>query len=297
MEPTEPNGPTFDTRIAKNRGEVVEWEQRYQPHGAPGRAAPAGIPESRARRHVSGRDPGGRRHDLGPTRRPGTKKYGFGVNLEQEITRDIGAFARYGWSDGKTEAWAFTQIDRSLSGGISIGGELWKRKGDTIGIAGVRNYLSGDERSFLAAGGLGLHHWRRQAELRAGVDHGSLLRVARRPGVDVHLGLPARSATRPIIGTGARFRWEHYGCIGNDSECAAYQGLSPTGRYNGRRKCSGFAPARQQPPPQTCRYGVTSRPCSPATPCSRPLSGPPSAWSPGWEAVKCWASTPSRWLL
>jgi high affinity Mn2+ porin len=92
---------------------------------------------------------------LASTRRPGTKKYGFGLNVEQEITRDIGAFGRYGWSDGKTEAWAFTQIDRSASGGISIDGRLWKRKSDNIGIAGVRNYLSGDDRTFLADGGLG----------------------------------------------------------------------------------------------------------------------------------------------
>jgi high affinity Mn2+ porin len=55
--------------------------------------------------------------DLAATRRPGTKKYGFGLNAEQEVTKDIGLFARYGWSDGKTEAWAFTQMDRSASGG------------------------------------------------------------------------------------------------------------------------------------------------------------------------------------
>ena len=78
----------------------------------------------------------------------------FGLNLEQEITSDIGAFARYGWSDGKTEAWALTQIDRSLSGGVPVQGRLWKRPGDSVGVA-VRNSLSGDDRSFLAAGGMG----------------------------------------------------------------------------------------------------------------------------------------------
>ena len=93
--------------------------------------------------------------DLAATRRPGTKKYGFGLNLEQEIAKDVGTFARYGWSDGKTEAWAFTQIDRSVSGGLSLQGRLWRRPGDNIGVAVVQNYLSGDDRSFLAAGGLG----------------------------------------------------------------------------------------------------------------------------------------------
>jgi high affinity Mn2+ porin len=74
--------------------------------------------------------------------------------VEQEIARDIGAFARYGWSDGKTESWAFTQIDRSVSGGISLQGRIWKRTGDNIGVAAVRNYLTGDERRFLGAGGM-----------------------------------------------------------------------------------------------------------------------------------------------
>src|ERR1017187_5194390 len=157
--------------------------------GARGRAARAGIPESGTGGHVPGRDAAGRDHgsggytpsglpvlgflnreragtfrdamlpdgttDLAATRRPGTKKYGFGLNVEQEVARDIGAFARYGWSDGKTESWAFTQIDRSVSGGISLQGRIWKRTGDNIGVAAVRNYLTGDERRFLAAGGMG----------------------------------------------------------------------------------------------------------------------------------------------
>ena len=155
MEPTEANGPTPDTRIAKNRGEVVEWEERYKPAGHVGTLRVLGF-ENRERAGTF-RDAvlANGTTDLASTRRPGTKKYGFGLNLEQEITRDIGAFARYGWSDGKTEAWAFTQIDRSVSGGVSVQGRIWKRTGDALGVAAVRNYLSGDDRSFLAAGGIG----------------------------------------------------------------------------------------------------------------------------------------------
>jgi high affinity Mn2+ porin len=155
MEPTEANGATFDTRISSNRGTVVEWEGRYQPFGHPGALRVLGF-ENREQAGTF-RDamlPNGTT-DLASTRRPGTKKYGFGLNLEQEIAPDLGVFARYGWSDGKTETWTFTQIDRSLSGGVSIPGRLWKRSGDTVGVAHVRNYLSGDQRSFLAAGGIG----------------------------------------------------------------------------------------------------------------------------------------------
>ena len=36
MEPTEANGATFDTRLAKNRGVAVEWEKRYRPIGHAG---------------------------------------------------------------------------------------------------------------------------------------------------------------------------------------------------------------------------------------------------------------------
>jgi len=46
--------------------------------------------------------------DVTATRRPGTLKYGFGLNVEQELAKDVGAFARLGWNDGKTESFAFT---------------------------------------------------------------------------------------------------------------------------------------------------------------------------------------------
>jgi high affinity Mn2+ porin len=155
LEPTEANGATYDTRVANNRGVSVEWEKRHKPMGHTGALRVLGfLNRERAGTFRGAMLPDGTT-DLASTRRPGTKKYGFGLNAEQEIARDIGAFARYGWSDGKTEAWAFSQIDRTVSGGISLQGRLWKRTGDNIGVAAVRNYLSGDDRRFLAAGGMG----------------------------------------------------------------------------------------------------------------------------------------------
>jgi hypothetical protein len=146
MEPTTANGPAFDTRVARNRGDMVEWERRYTPRGRFGAVGILGFDNRedagtyREAPRVNGIP------DLGPTRRNGTQKYGFGVNLEQSITSAIGVFGRYGWNDGKTETWAFTEIDRSLGGGISINGKLWKRKRDQVGVAGARNYISGDRR-------------------------------------------------------------------------------------------------------------------------------------------------------
>ena len=38
-------------------------------------------------------------------------KYGFGLNWEQEIAKNVGVFSRLGWNDGQEEAWMFSDID------------------------------------------------------------------------------------------------------------------------------------------------------------------------------------------
>jgi high affinity Mn2+ porin len=156
MEPTTANGAAFDTRLGENRGTAFEYEHE---HRFLGRSGAVRVLAFENREHggtfrEAMRGPG-QLPDLDATRRNGTKKYGFGLNLEQQLSQDAGVFGRYGWSDGKTETWAFTQIDRSLSGGLSWKGLRWGRRRDTVGLGASRNYLSGDHRSFLAAGGLG----------------------------------------------------------------------------------------------------------------------------------------------
>ena len=69
-------------------------------------------------------------------------KYGFYANLEQQIVQDVGLFARASWNDGQNEILSFTDIDRSLSGGVSIKGSFWGRPNDTVGIGGAVNGLS-----------------------------------------------------------------------------------------------------------------------------------------------------------
>jgi hypothetical protein len=49
----------------------------------------------------------------------------------------------------------FTEIDRSLSGGLLAKGDAWGRPQDSAGAAVYLNGLSGAHRSYLAAGGLG----------------------------------------------------------------------------------------------------------------------------------------------
>lgn len=85
----------------------------------------------------------------------GNKKYGFGLNAEQQLTADLGAFFRASWNDGKTETWAFTEIDHSLSAGLSTNGNRWHRAHDEAGIAEVASGLSDPHKEYLAAGGYG----------------------------------------------------------------------------------------------------------------------------------------------
>jgi high affinity Mn2+ porin len=81
---------------------------------------------------------------------------GVSVNFEQQVNDMVGVFARAGWADGRIEPWDFTDIDRTLSGGVSINGKQWGRSDDTVGIAGVVNGITGVHQAFLNAGGLGI---------------------------------------------------------------------------------------------------------------------------------------------
>jgi high affinity Mn2+ porin len=81
-------------------------------------------------------------------------KYGCGGNAEQELTRDLGVWCRLGWSDGHTETWAFTPIDRTAALGLLLKGRCWARPADEVGLAAVCNGLAKDHRDYLAAGGL-----------------------------------------------------------------------------------------------------------------------------------------------
>jgi carbohydrate-selective porin OprB len=152
------NGLRFDRRVLRNRGDVYEGEYRYglrthagairimhyRNHADAGRYADA----------IQQAAGGGGTPDVTATRRSGTLKYGFGLNLEQEISRDIGVFARLGWNDGKTESFAFTAIDRLAGGGVSVTGMRWRRPFDTVATAVTVSGVSGVHALYLARGGL-----------------------------------------------------------------------------------------------------------------------------------------------
>ena len=91
--------------------------------------------------------------DITATRRNGTLKYGFGINLEQDVTGDFGVFARLGWNDGKTESFAFTAMDRLATGGVSFTGKRWHRPNDTVATELTVGGLSRVHAQYLADGG------------------------------------------------------------------------------------------------------------------------------------------------
>ncbi len=84
-----------------------------------------------------------------------TRKYGFGINLEQNFTHYLTAFARFGWDNGKTESFAYTEVDQTFVEGVGAQGAWWHRKQDRAGVAFVSNAIKKDHQTYLADGGYG----------------------------------------------------------------------------------------------------------------------------------------------
>jgi len=84
-----------------------------------------------------------------------TRKYGFAINLEQDLSRFLTAFTRFGWNNGRTESFAYTEVEQSIAEGLGVKGAWWHRRQDRAGIAFVSNAIKKDHQNYLAAGGLG----------------------------------------------------------------------------------------------------------------------------------------------
>jgi carbohydrate-selective porin OprB len=76
------------------------------------------------------------------------------VNVEQEISDRVRAFARLGWNDGRNESFAYTEVDRTAAAGGDVR-PFPRRPLDRVGVAAVINGLSAAHRDYLAAGGVG----------------------------------------------------------------------------------------------------------------------------------------------
>lgn len=87
--------------------------------------------------------------------RPYRTKAMAALNIEQQVNDSLGVFARLGWNDGGAQNFMFTEMDWSVSAGISVNGWTWERSADTLGIGFNLGGLHGPQRRFLAAGGAG----------------------------------------------------------------------------------------------------------------------------------------------
>ena len=157
--PKRPNELAVDTAIGKHYGDQIEIERGHELFG---RAGKVRVLAWRNRANLASfRDALGylQSHPADSQAifavRNGEKfKYGAGVNLEQALSKHVGWFLRAMKTDGRTETWAFTEVDASLSSGVLVEGAAWGRGADTAGLAFMRNALSTDRRRYLEAGGI-----------------------------------------------------------------------------------------------------------------------------------------------
>lgn len=159
IQPYLPNQQALNPRVFNYFGDQFEIERSHRWWGEPGklrmlvfrnRARMAGYQDAIDLAARTGGPP-----SLDAVRTADRSKRGVGLSLEQALSPDVGVFARASRADGQTETYAFTEIDRSVSGGVLVKGSAWRRAQDTAGIGWARNHLSAVHRDYLARGGLG----------------------------------------------------------------------------------------------------------------------------------------------
>jgi high affinity Mn2+ porin len=153
MEPTESNGAVLDKHLLDAHGQILQLDRRYSVGDLTGtlrtfvfwdQARMGNYADALAEPSIA--------NALYDTRAY-RSKVGFGLSWDQQLTPDLGAFVRLSWDDGRTESFAFTEIDRSAAAGLSLAGTRWGRKDDTLGVAAVVNAIVPEHRAYLAAGG------------------------------------------------------------------------------------------------------------------------------------------------
>ena len=154
----QPNGKIVAADFSQSSS-VVEIERRQSWLDRPGKIKWLGFvnraPMARYADAVALAEQSGATPDVALVRRKASRG-GVSVNVEQEVADQVGLFVRASGNDGGKEAYEFTEIDRSVSTGLSVGGDRWHRPDDVFGVAAVVNELSRPARSYFAAGGLGI---------------------------------------------------------------------------------------------------------------------------------------------
>ncbi|MEP7279432.1 MAG: carbohydrate porin, partial [Bacteroidota bacterium] len=153
------NGPKLDKNIGKAFGAVLEAEKKFILRQSVNIVLKLGGFYNKARMgNYNQAIQEGLAQSMPPdivaTRQYNRSKTGFYINAENKFTNG-GGFFRYSWNDGSNETWAFTEIDRSFSTGLSFNGMAWKREEDKWGLSYVANGISVPHRSYLKNGGYG----------------------------------------------------------------------------------------------------------------------------------------------
>jgi high affinity Mn2+ porin len=153
MEPTESNGAVLDKHLLDAHGQILELDRRYSVGDLTGTLRPFVYwNEARMGNYSDALQEPSIGNALVETRAY-RSKVGLGISWDQQLTADLGAFARLSWDDGRTESFAFTEVDRSAAAGLSLAGTRWGRKDDTLGLAAVVNAIVPSHQAYLAAGG------------------------------------------------------------------------------------------------------------------------------------------------
>lgn len=159
--PKQPNMLPVDFQIGKHYGDQVEVEHAHELGSQPGKVRVlAWRDKARLASFKDALDYGLAHPDdpdhqyIFKVRNSEKFKYGIGINIEQAINNNLGVFLRAMNTDGRTETYAFTEVDGSLAAGLSLKGAAWDRERDTVGLSFMRNTLSRDRRQYLEAGGI-----------------------------------------------------------------------------------------------------------------------------------------------
>jgi high affinity Mn2+ porin len=155
---TVPNSAHLDPEFHEFQT-IFELERRHEIAALPGRLALT-VFESRGRMGllddaVRLAASAGTAADVASVRRY-RGRGGASVNLEQQFTNSLGLFARLGKAAGNVESYEFTDIDRTVSAGLSLQGTGWHRANDTLGLGAINNAISAARERYLNAGGLGI---------------------------------------------------------------------------------------------------------------------------------------------
>lgn len=161
LMPKVANGIDLDWNLRRSRAENIEFEFRpqllkdqrtvirllsYVNHANMGTYSDA------IERFKAGIDP---TPVIENTREPGTIKYGFGFNMEQDLPKTFQLYTRLGWNEGQHESFAYTEANSTISFGAAVSGTAWHRKYDKVGAAFVSNGISAAHQEYLRLGGLG----------------------------------------------------------------------------------------------------------------------------------------------